>query len=110
MVTIVYGPRTWSSHNCTSRVDLLLLLLMGYFLQENTTWDLVSDLEKLREHLGVTKWVVLGGCWGATLALSYALKHPDPVKALIIGGIFTLKRYAANTKLYLVVCQSYTCT
>jgi proline iminopeptidase len=50
-------------------------------------------LEKLREHLGVVKWVVLGGCWGATLALSYALKHPNAVKALILGGIFTLRRY-----------------
>lgn len=50
-------------------------------------------MEKLREYLGVVKWIVLGGCWGATLALSYALKHPNAVKALILGGIFTLRRY-----------------
>ena len=62
-------------------------------LQDNTTWDLVSDLERLREHLGVTKWVVFGGSWGSTLSLSYAEKHPDSVKALIIRGIFTLNRY-----------------
>lgn len=60
--------------------------------QENTTWDLVSDLEVLREHLGVSRWVVFGGSWGSTLALAYAQKHPDNVKALILRGIFTLRR------------------
>jgi len=62
------------------------------FAQDNTTWDLVSDLEKLREHLGVSKWVVFGGSWGSTLALSYAEKHPDVVKAIVISGIFTFNR------------------
>ena len=61
-------------------------------VQENTTWDLVSDLEKLREYLGVTKWVVFGGSWGSTLALSYAETHPDVVKAIVIWGIFTFRR------------------
>ena len=63
-----------------------------FSFQDNTTWDLVSDLEKLRGHLGVSKWVVFGGSWGSTLALAYAEKHPDSVKALVIRGIFTLNR------------------
>ena len=62
-------------------------------MQENTTWDLVSDLEKLREYLGVTKWVVFGGSWGSTLALTYAETHPDAVKAIVIWGIFTFRRW-----------------
>ena len=57
-------------------------------LRENTTWDLVSDIEKLRSHLGVEKWIVFGGSWGSTLALTYALTHPDRVKGLILRGIF----------------------
>ena len=63
------------------------------FLQDNTTWDLVSDIEKLRGHLGVSKWVIFGASWGSTLALAYAEKHPDSVKALVIGGIFTMRRF-----------------
>ena len=61
-------------------------------MQENTTWDLVSDMEKLREFLGVSKWVVIGFSWGSTLALTYAESHPDSVKALVIGGVFTVRR------------------
>jgi proline iminopeptidase len=61
-------------------------------LRENTTWDLVSDLEKLRNHLGVEKWVLFGGSWGSTLALVYAETHPDRVTALVLRGIFTLRR------------------
>ena len=60
--------------------------------QENNTWELVSDLEKLRAHLGVDKWVVFGGSWGSTLSLVYAETHPDRVKALVLRGIFTLRR------------------
>lgn len=61
-------------------------------LRENTTWHLVADIEKLRNHLGVDKWVVFGGSWGSTLSLAYAETHPDRVKALILRGIFTLRR------------------
>eukprot|EP01125_Pyxidicula_operculata_P000522 TRINITY_DN10533_c0_g1_i1.p1 TRINITY_DN10533_c0_g1~~TRINITY_DN10533_c0_g1_i1.p1 ORF type:complete len:334 (+),score=75.43 TRINITY_DN10533_c0_g1_i1:3-1004(+) len=61
-------------------------------LEENTTWHLVEDIEKLREHLKIDKWVVFGGSWGSTLALSYAEKHPERVKALILRGIFLLRR------------------
>lgn len=57
-------------------------------LEDNTTWHLVADIETLREHLGVKKWVVFGGSWGSTLALTYAQTHPDRVKALILRGIF----------------------
>lgn len=57
-------------------------------LKENTTWDLVSDIEKIREHLGIKKWLVFGGSWGSTLALAYAITYPSHVKALVLRGIF----------------------
>jgi proline iminopeptidase len=57
-------------------------------LEENTTWDLVEDLEKLRKYLGISSWVVFGGSWGSTLALSYAITHPQRVLGLILRGIF----------------------
>ena len=59
-----------------------------YAVQENTTWDLVADTEKVREHLSIDKWVVIGGSWGSTLSLVYAESHPSRVKALIVNGIF----------------------
>src|SRR5262249_30671776 len=61
-------------------------------LRENTTWDLVADIERLREHLRIDKWVVFGGSWGSTLALAYAQKHPDRCTALVLRGIFLLRR------------------
>ncbi len=57
-------------------------------LRENTTWDLVADIEKIRTELGIEKWHVFGGSWGSTLALSYAITHPERVTALILRGIF----------------------
>ncbi|MDX1368611.1 prolyl aminopeptidase [Pseudomonas sp.] len=57
-------------------------------LENNTTWDLVADLERIREHLGIDKWVLFGGSWGSTLALAYAQRHPERVHALILRGIF----------------------
>ncbi len=57
-------------------------------LRQNTTWDLVSDLEKLRVHLGVERWLVFGGSWGSTLALAYAAFHREPVLGLILRGVF----------------------
>jgi len=57
-------------------------------LEENTTWDLVSDIERLREHLGIEKWLVFGGSWGSTLSLAYAQTHPARVRALVLRGIF----------------------
>src|SRR6202012_3988726 len=55
-------------------------------LKENTTWDLIEDIEKLREHLLITNWIVVGGSWGATLALLYAQTYPTKVKSLILRG------------------------
>jgi proline iminopeptidase len=59
-------------------------------LEDNTTWSLIADIERLREHLGVEKWTVFGGSWGSTLALAYALTHPDRVEGLVLRGIFLL--------------------
>ncbi|KAI0044923.1 proline iminopeptidase [Auriscalpium vulgare] len=61
-------------------------------LEDNTTWDLVKDVERLREHLKIDKWHVFGGSWGSTLALAYAQAHPDRVKTLVLRGIFTLRK------------------
>jgi proline iminopeptidase len=61
-------------------------------LRENTTWDLVADIERLRESLGVERWFVFGGSWGSTLALAYAETHPDRCLGLILRGIFLLRR------------------
>jgi proline iminopeptidase len=57
-------------------------------LEENTTWDLVSDIEKIRNHLKIKDWIVFGGSWGSTLALACALSYPEKVKGLILRGIF----------------------
>ena len=59
-------------------------------LQDNTTWTLIEDIERLREHLGVEKWCVFGGSWGSTLALAYAITHPERVEALVLRGVFLL--------------------
>jgi len=61
-------------------------------LEANTTWDLVSDAEKVREHLEIDTWQVFGGSWGSTLALAYAGKHPDRVTELVLRGIFLLRK------------------
>ena len=61
-------------------------------LEDNTTWDLVADYEKLREKLGIERWLVFGGSWGSTLGLSYAVKHPERVTALVLRGIFLLRK------------------
>ena len=61
-------------------------------LVENTTWDLVADIERLRAHLGIDSWLVFGGSWGSTLALAYAQRHPRRVTELVLRGIFLLRR------------------
>jgi proline iminopeptidase len=61
-------------------------------LRENTTWDLVRDIEKLRSHLQMSQWVVFGGSWGSTLSLAYSQTHPDRCLGLILRGIFLLRR------------------
>lgn len=61
-------------------------------LDANTTWHLVDDIERLRAMIGAERWLVFGGSWGSTLALAYAETHPDRTAALILRGIFTLRR------------------
>jgi proline iminopeptidase len=61
-------------------------------LEHNTTWHLVADIELLRDIMGAPAWLVFGGSWGSTLALAYAQMHPDRVSALVLRGIFTLRR------------------
>jgi proline iminopeptidase len=62
-------------------------------LVDNTTWHLVEDIERLRRHLGIDRWLVFGGSWGSTLALAYAEAHPEAVTELILRGIFLLRRW-----------------
>jgi proline iminopeptidase len=62
-------------------------------LEENTTWDLVADIERLREHLGIQRWLVFGGSWGSTLSLAYAISHPERVTALVLRGIFLCRQH-----------------
>jgi len=57
-------------------------------LEDNTTWHLVSDIERLREHLQIESWMVFGGSWGSTLSLAYAQTHPDRARQLVLRGIF----------------------
>jgi proline iminopeptidase len=61
-------------------------------LEANTTWHLVADIERLREMMGVDRWLVFGGSWGSTLALAYAQTYPERVAELVLRGIFTLRR------------------
>jgi proline iminopeptidase len=61
-------------------------------LSGNTTWHLVADMERLREHLGIERWLLLGGSWGSTLALAYAETHPDRVTEMALCGICTSRR------------------
>jgi proline iminopeptidase len=57
-------------------------------IENNTTWDLVADIEQLRVHLGIERWLVFGGSWGSTLALAYASRHADRCAGLILRGIW----------------------
>src|SRR6201997_5916106 len=61
-------------------------------LVDNTTWHLVEDMERLREHLSIEKWLVFGGSWGSTLALAYAEAHPERVTELVLRGIFLIRK------------------
>ena len=59
-------------------------------VEANTTWHLVDDIEKIRDALGIERWIVFGGSWGATLALIYAQAHPDRAVHLVLRGVFTM--------------------
>lgn len=60
-------------------------------LLHNTTWDLVADIEILRAHLGIDRWLLFGGSWGSALALAYAERHVEHVLALVLRGVFLLR-------------------
>src|SRR3954469_19728087 len=62
-------------------------------LEDNTTWHLIADIEKLREHLDIDRWLVFGGSWGSTLALAYSQTHPTRVSELVLRGIFLLTQF-----------------
>ena len=61
-------------------------------LTNNTTWDLVADIESLKNKLNIDQWLVFGGSWGSTLALAYAQTHPDSVSEMVLRGIFMLRK------------------
>ena len=65
-------------------------------LEDNTTWSLIDDIERLRISLGIEKWTVFGGSWGSTLALAYAITHPQRVEALVLRGVFLLTQREVN--------------
>ncbi|WP_066934466.1 prolyl aminopeptidase [Microtetraspora fusca] len=62
-------------------------------LEDNTTGNLIADMERLREFLGIDRWMVFGGSWGSALSLAYAQTHPDRVSELVLRGIFTLRPF-----------------
>ncbi|MEM9431768.1 MAG: prolyl aminopeptidase [Pseudomonadota bacterium] len=61
-------------------------------VENNTTWDLIGDIERIRESLQIERWTVFGGSWGATLALLYAQSFPERVDALVLRGVFTMTK------------------
>ena len=69
-------------------------------LRDNTTPHLIADMEALRVHLGIQRWMVFGGSWGSTLALAYAEHHPERTMALILRGIFLCRRSEIDWFLY----------
>lgn len=69
---------------------------------ENTTQDLVADIEALRTELGISRWMVFGGSWGSTLALAYALQYPQSVQSLILRGIFLCRPHELDWFFYQV--------
>ena len=62
-------------------------------IRENDTWNLVEDMEKLRRHLGIDRWLVFGGSWGSTLALCYAIAHPERVTGLLLRGVYLGRKW-----------------
>lgn len=61
-------------------------------LENNDTWHIIEDIEKIREKLNIDKWLVFGGSWGSTLSLCYAIKHPERVLGIVLRGIFLGRR------------------
>lgn len=69
-------------------------------IENNTTQHLIADIEALRRHLGVTRWVVFGGSWGSTLGLAYAAAHPEACVALVLRGIWLCRKSDLQWWLY----------
>ncbi len=69
-------------------------------LENNTTQDLINDIEKLRNHLSIDKWHIFGGSWGSTLGLAYAAQHADKCTSMILRGIFLMEQEEINWFLY----------
>jgi proline iminopeptidase len=69
-------------------------------LRDNTTLHLLGDMERLREHLGIERWIVFGGSWGSTLGLAYGETHPERCLALVLRGIFLCSRPEIDWFLY----------
>ena len=69
-------------------------------LRDNTTPHLVADIERLREHLGIERWLVFGGSWGSTLALAYGIAHPERCLGFVLRGIFLCRRSEIDWFLY----------
>ncbi|VEU70248.1 prolyl aminopeptidase [Mycoplasmopsis glycophila] len=65
-------------------------------IKDNTTFDLIEDLEKIRIKLNIEKWILFGGSWGTTLALCYAIAHPERVLALLLRGVFLARQEDVN--------------
>jgi proline iminopeptidase len=61
-------------------------------IEQNTTWDLVEDMEKVRKALNIERWMIFGGSWGSTLGLAYAQTHPERVSEMVLRGIFLLRK------------------
>ena len=103
---LVRSTQSRLGHCCTQSTRTLSTesswfgLILKCTFQENTTWHLVDDIEKLRIHLRIDRWLVFGGSWGSALALAYAEAHPTRVKALIFRGVLTLRRYTFNFRHY----------
>ncbi|GAA0854518.1 prolyl aminopeptidase [Aliiglaciecola litoralis] len=98
------GPGAGLSDNYRSFFDPNLYWIIGFdqrgcgkstpfaSLKHNTTQKLVDDMEVIRKHLGVTNWMLCGGSWGTTLALSYAIKYPKCVSAIVLRGVFLARQ------------------
>lgn len=68
----------------------------GYDLRQNTTAELIEDLERLRAHLGIERWLLNGVSWGSTLALAYAQTHPDRVLGIVLVAVTTTDRFQVD--------------
>lgn len=103
------GGASVASHRCFYDPELYRIIIFDQrgcgkstphaSVENNTTWDLLKDIETIREKLRIERWVVTGGSWGSTLALVYAINHPDRVLGLILRGIF-LSRHEDYQWLY----------